>query len=435
MASPISSLADAVGSLPPDLPESCKSFLTRWMNDSCYCMLGNFYTASTPSSSSLASTAAVAARAAHEVLGQMDWYEYGLASPLCPTHRPWCATRGVEEWGTILDHSWYRVYAALAGLAFFLIGGWSAVRVCVARRAAQPLRQAQTAINGLCCLASFIRLGYVLSEAWLVLKADPHATATTNCFFQKVASASYSSFFPLSAAAFLCLCQHWLRGIYVMDDVEEDRWHRNRPYFLCAIFVALDFIHDILYVLVPFAPWLEAVYFMILAFVGCIVAHIGWLISRRLYKRLREWVQDDSYALFRRTLVSASAASVLSAAFLGLSIVQALWGRFWAWPCFLCWMAGRLLEVIYLIIILKSISRPALSSATTSAPPWQADVSFVSGVSDGLGSPSALEAFWISAPAATSIADRGRNRWPQAEEATSMHTFGPQNGLPGTQSS
>jgi len=60
-----------------------------------------------------------------------------------------------------------------------------------------------------------------------------------------------------------------------------------------------------------------------------------------------------------RTVLSPTLLSVTSVCFLLLSIVQALFSRFWAWPCLACWALGRFLEFAYLAVILGAIWRIA----------------------------------------------------------------------------
>merc|ERR1712194_581243 len=44
--------------------------------------------------------------------------------------------------------------------------------------------------------------------------------------------------------------------------------------------------------------------------------------------------------------------SLMTGLFLLLSVWQALYARFYAWPCYACFLSGRFLEVAYLTIIL-----------------------------------------------------------------------------------
>merc|ERR1712232_1285861 len=66
--------------------------------------------------------------------------------------------------------------------------------------------------------------------------------------------------------------------------------------------------------------------------------------------------------------------------FLLLQIVEALYGRFYAWPCLTCWVLGRFLEVVFLALILN-----AARSRPRAAIPGSGGDSF--GIEDGPDSP------------------------------------------------
>jgi len=291
----------------------------------------------------------------------------------------------------------------VAALSLYLgILVWCLLRLKTLRSCATRSSH-QLVVHGFCLAATVLRLVYLLDEA-LMIYNEPQ-----NGIWEKLLGISYSSFFPLSAAAFLCVCQFWLRLMYIVDENVYCPWCRNRIPMVWVVFLVLEFLHDSWYLLGA-EPWLNAIYFLWLALVDVNVALFGVNIARGLYWRLRDLMRsasmaDGSSQLFQRTTFCTAAVSVTSACFLILSVVQALIGRFYAWPCLVCFAVGRLLEAIYLVLILVAIGR-ARDSVTT-------DSSNLGGsfMSTGRQTPNSFEAFWISSPSRSLAEERVLAQW------------------------
>ncbi|CAK9085718.1 unnamed protein product [Durusdinium trenchii] len=183
-------------------------------------------------------------------------------------------------------------------------------------------------------------------------------------------------FFSLSAAAFLCTCQHWLRLFDSMDlsqDGEalvESPWYRNPLLLVCLLFLSLEGLHDTLY-MQGGHPALNGMYFFWLSLISVLAALLGVRIAWRLYTRLRLWLSaDERNMVFRRTIMSSALVSVCSVCMLILSVLQALVGRFYPWPCLVCWILGRSLEFVYLAVVLRAVgpahtAHPSVTSSNS----------------------------------------------------------------------
>eukprot|EP00931_Biecheleriopsis_adriatica_P066126 TRINITY_DN40532_c0_g1_i1.p1 TRINITY_DN40532_c0_g1~~TRINITY_DN40532_c0_g1_i1.p1 ORF type:complete len:439 (-),score=51.22 TRINITY_DN40532_c0_g1_i1:60-1337(-) len=384
---------DAVGP-----PAHCSDVWHRWTHNDCYCPIGLFWPASTSEIEGQAPlwTGLMQLRRlwSDDLLGAVvRWWDDGDIGG------PWCTRRALDIWGIL-----YPVYAGCTGLGFLALAAWSAIRLFKGMKTAFGAdRSLQVAIHTFCFLAALFRLEYLVDEAILVRSAgrqDP-------TFLLRAAGASYTIFFPLSAAAFLCICQYWLRLISFLDQTDaatEDRpWYRNPLIIACLVFLGLETVHDIWYLLGSH-PFLEVIYFFWLSIVSVMAALLGVSIARRLYKRLRVWITDsaDAGVVFRKTLVSAALVSASSVSMLLLSTVQALFGRFYPWPCLACFFLGRFLEIAYLTLVLSAVgrsqaSRVSIVSTGNSMNPGL-DGSFAESSFSSERSPTLLEAFWISEP-------------------------------------
>lgn len=319
----------------------CSSAFERWMDKGCYCVAGIFY-------------------------GEED--------------TTICTQRGIDVWG------WkYTAYIVISCGSFLVLLGSCIVQLYLSySRGARPL---QKAIHGFCLSATVLRMGYLLAESSLIHSAT---VASHHPFLEKVADTSFTSFFPLSTAAFLCICQHWLRLIYVIEDMSELPWYRNPLCVACLVLFGLEALHDCWYFMGS-QPVFSTLYFMWLALVSVMVALVGVFIATRLYGRLRSWV-DDTFRLFRKVLLCAAIVSVSTASYLVVSIYQALDGRFYAWSWLTCTALGRLLEIVYLMLIqctVSSVRQPAVARRHTESSPSSSSGSFER------PAPSMLEAWWI----------------------------------------
>ncbi|CAE7241392.1 MDP1 [Symbiodinium natans] len=100
---------------------------------------------------------------------------------------------------------------------------------------------------------------------------------------ERMAGASYTAFFPLSAAAFLCICQYWLRLIDFMDQAVEKPWYQNPLILLCLLFLILEAAHDCMYLQGEHFV-LEGLYFFWLSALSVGAAFLGvsiaWCVSK-----------------------------------------------------------------------------------------------------------------------------------------------------------
>ncbi|CAJ1399192.1 unnamed protein product [Effrenium voratum] len=358
-------------------PPICADMFQRWLHNDCYCPVGLFWQHQ-PQAMALDSPR----------VGPGPRMDSWLAGG---EQHPWCTLRGLELWGAM-----YPAYALAAGCGFTGTALWSALRLRHGFGTASAADQRlQFAIHGFCLGAAVVRLSYIICEASLV------HTSHGDSFLQRMAGASYTAFFPLSAAAFLCTCQHWLRLIEFMDQVVEKPWYRNPLILVCLLFLFLEALHDFMY-MSGAHPVIDGVYFFWLSLISVFAALLGVSIARRLYSRLRLWLTADAgLQVFKRTLMSAALVSASAVCMLILSIIQALVGRYYPWPCFDCWVFGRLLEFLYLVIMLSALGRaqeraPNLASVTggsTAARGSSFADSFMSTDAPG------WEALWISPPA------------------------------------
>ncbi|CAK9085794.1 unnamed protein product, partial [Durusdinium trenchii] len=330
-------------------PRGCQDIFTRWMDDDCYCPVGLFWTSEVLNV---------------EVLTREFTRLWSGKAHQTQQHS-WCTVKGQNEWGVL-----YPAYCWAAGLGFGGIVLWSAIRLQHGYRARGHDQPLQVAIHALCLAAAVVRVVYVASEAILVDTA-PGASSV-----EKLAGVLYTAFFSLSAAAFLCTCQHWLRLFDSMDlsqDGEalvESPWYRNPLLLVCLLFLSLEGLHDTLY-MQGGHPALNGMYFFWLSLISVLAALLGVRIAWRLYTRLRLWLSaDERNMVFRRTIMSSALVSVCSVCMLILSVLQALVGRFYPWPCLVCWILGRSLEFVYLAVVLRAVgpahtAHPSVTSSNS----------------------------------------------------------------------
>eukprot|EP00438_Fugacium_kawagutii_P013273 Skav218304 [mRNA] locus=scaffold2388:152513:156491:+ [translate_table: standard] len=108
-------------------------------------------------------------------------------------------------------------------------------------------------------------------------------------------------------------------------------------------------------------------YFFWLSLISVLAAFLGVRTARNLYTRIRGLLSaQERNALFKRTRISSALVSASSVCMLILSVIQALVGRYYVWPCLICWMLGRLLEVLYLLMVLTAVGRPNNSAPSSS---------------------------------------------------------------------
>jgi len=321
----------------------------------------------------------------------------GLFSSPVASSEGVCTQRGVDVWKQI-----FNAYTVVMCFGFLVILGWCMVqRSCLHDRST---RQTKPAILSFCFAASVTRIGYLIAEAVLVQNTSPDS----HPFWDKLGWIFYTSFFPLSTAAFLCVCQHWLRLIYVIDEISERPWHRNPLYIACLGLLVVELLRDF-WVLIGMPAFFKVIYFMWLLLVGIIVELVGIGIARRLYGRLRAWIVGDSFrataaqglwttALWKVQL-SAAMMSVVTLCFLVLCGFQALVGRFHPWPCLTCWAVGHVLEVVNLALILRSVS--GVRERSDSSLPTAGN-SFDS-LASAIVAPTMIEAMWMGVPSHSGV--------------------------------
>eukprot|EP00434_Breviolum_minutum_P018443 symbB.v1.2.016272.t2/scaffold1235.1/size130242/3 len=337
-------------------PRECANIFKRWMESDCYCPVGlvcwetfQFQTAF-----------CMFWPQPERTLDEQRQSDQTLDLWVGEQH-PWCTVKGLDKWGDL-----YTAYCWAAGLGFAGILLWSAIRFQHwYRAAAGPDQRLQVAIHGLCLASAAVRTIYIAVEAILV-----DAAPRGSILLEKMGGVLYTAFFSLSAAAFLCTCNHWLRLFDSMDLTQDGEalqtpWYRNPLLLVCMLFLSLEALHDILY-LQGGHPVLDGLYFFWLSLISVLAAFLGVRIAWRLYTRLRLWLNADaSGVVFKQTLMSSAFVSVSSVLMLILSVIQALSGRFYPWPCLMCWMLGRLLEFVYLLMVLRAVGSANTSTMTS----------------------------------------------------------------------
>eukprot|EP00929_Paragymnodinium_shiwhaense_P079360 TRINITY_DN41304_c0_g1_i7.p1 TRINITY_DN41304_c0_g1~~TRINITY_DN41304_c0_g1_i7.p1 ORF type:complete len:391 (-),score=18.38 TRINITY_DN41304_c0_g1_i7:236-1408(-) len=331
-------------------PPQCLHTVTRIWHNECYCPLGTFY-----------------------------------AATLYADEDEQCAVRGLDVW-----HVWYSVYATASFCGFLSLLVWCTIRLVVLLR--QRGRKLQKMIHLFVFLAKVDRVLYMLAEIVTVHGVSRSVTDYPT-LSENVAQATYTSFFPLSAAAFLCVCQYWLRLMYIMNEVEERPWYRKPLYVVCVALFVMEGLYALCYVWARSAV-IDSLYFFWLSMVSVLVALTGATIARRVYRTLRMWIADDNSVIFRKVLVSAGLSAGFSIVMLVVSISWALCGRFYAWPCLICSALQRMTEIAYVALILGSTAR--LKQAQPATIPHRSE-SFASNMSfnDPEDTPAGIEAFWI----------------------------------------
>lgn len=409
------------------VPDICANAMIRWIHPSCYCELGIYYsTGDVPSVGSqpiarrtpwpASYDGAVSSSSAD--IGGGVFRGSGVAGTVANATAirlaevtTFCTVHGVDHWREV-----YGTYAITSCCAFSLLFFWCVTRlVRLYRRGSRG--KLLKVIHFLCLAAAGFRIPYIMAEYHEVHVAMPSRDIPV--IWEFATGSGYTCFFSLSAAAFLCICQQWLRLIYLMDETRERPWHRNPLYGVCIGLLAFESINGIWYLLGWFA-FFHSLYYMWLSFLGVGVAVAGVIISRRLYGVLRMWFSDDDNILFRKTFHSATAVVGMSIWFMVLSVAQSLVGKWYAWPCLVCWTLCRLSEVAYLAIILcatslarnqptgqqltnftpsdtqRSVDSSRLEGATASV----ATASFGGDSQHGsfaMGTPNGFEAFFIGA--------------------------------------
>merc|ERR1712224_817078 len=95
---------------------------------------------------------------------------------------------------------------------------------------------------------------------------------------EKIAESSYSSFFPLSAAAYLCICDYWLRLISAID-AAPDRPKLKSPLCLVSLLFVTELLRD-LGCMLDMPPSVSGLYFVWMALVSTLVALNGIRVAR-----------------------------------------------------------------------------------------------------------------------------------------------------------
>jgi len=356
------------------------------MRSTCYCPLGMFY----------AHDQGVIAHRYYDTFGGVQ------DLPVMETLEEFCVHHGIRTWGKT-----YIAYWCTALSAFLVLLVWCMTRFV--RLFLHGSRDLQKSIHVFCLIAIVFRIVYLLSEASLVYDSQPQ----NDHLLQKLASISYTAFFALSASAFLCVCLFWLRLVHMLDGTEERPGLRGRFLLVCYVILALEAFHDFWCLLDDEIEWLDAIYFIWLSLVDVAMSLFGFRIGNGLYQRMRAWVADESRRLFRKTQTSMAILSGTSVAFLGLSAVFALFGRFFAWPCLACWIFLRLMEVAYLVAILDAAGRSRRQvTLNRSSVEGTSFASSFTGSSAGQGTGiTPVAAFWISSR--VSAENVGRHpEWP-----------------------
>eukprot|EP00927_Polykrikos_kofoidii_P002436 TRINITY_DN10973_c0_g1_i1.p1 TRINITY_DN10973_c0_g1~~TRINITY_DN10973_c0_g1_i1.p1 ORF type:complete len:355 (-),score=38.38 TRINITY_DN10973_c0_g1_i1:35-1099(-) len=301
----------------------CSSIFTRWAHTHCYCEAGTFYRWSTEP----------VPVSAHRLLQEDD----------AAQQRELCSGEVTELWWTL-----FHLQNIVTAVALSLLVMLCARRLWLLGRIGA--RRSMRMLHVFCIAALFLRLAYLAAADISMVRSSA---------WERFAEASYSSFFPLCASAFLCMCMYWDRLINTIEDVPEGPRRWNPLYISCVFVLALDLLHFLGHMWVH-DMLVDKVYFGWGCVVSMVVAFTGLRITYQLYTHLRVWLADDSFELSRTVLLSSAAVSMLTVLILALNIVQFCFGRFFAWPYLICLTVGRFLEVVYISLIVTASGRVQL---------------------------------------------------------------------------
>merc|ERR1712054_170811 len=104
------------------------------------------------------------------------------------------------------------------------------------------------------------------------------STSVEGELVQRLFPISYSVFFTLSAAAFLCICQFWLQMIHLMEETVDGPWHRNPVLVISIIIVTVEVAHGIC-TMFRASIVIDALYFVWQSIVDIMIAIIGMAIA------------------------------------------------------------------------------------------------------------------------------------------------------------
>uniref|UniRef100_A0A7S1AFM6 Uncharacterized protein n=1 Tax=Noctiluca scintillans TaxID=2966 RepID=A0A7S1AFM6_NOCSC len=317
----------------------CVSAYTRWLHRACYCPTGSFYLTEA-SLETWPWSRSKAASSFHNVWNGADGNDV-------------CVERGIQAWSL-----WFWGYVAVSVSAFTFVLFLSSRRLwCVLFTRSMSL---QTATHVFCGLAAGQRVFYIIVQA-VSVSAPMRPLPLVEVFIQ----ISRGTFYTLAAGAFLCIVEYWQRMICYIDDVPSRELHR-KPLFFAVIgaFIA-EVIHDIVSLRLR-NPVLDTIHSLGLGLFSTAFAITGVAIARRLYSRVSQWITGSHTQALGKILFCAVALSIITLCFVIILVAQAMYSRFFVWPCLLAWFSTRVLEVAYLSVVLHTSASQQIHAPSTS---------------------------------------------------------------------
>eukprot|EP00929_Paragymnodinium_shiwhaense_P091933 TRINITY_DN51821_c1_g1_i2.p1 TRINITY_DN51821_c1_g1~~TRINITY_DN51821_c1_g1_i2.p1 ORF type:complete len:309 (-),score=-13.35 TRINITY_DN51821_c1_g1_i2:467-1393(-) len=180
---------------------------------------------------------------------------------------------------------------------------------------------------------------------------------------EDVAQFTYTSFFHLSVAGFLCLCQDWWRMMYARFRLDNPPWHMRNLTNLSVVYVALAAMEGLYawYYMNVGNAVAESCYFLWLSMVTVLAVlegtHVVCRLRRYAYSLMERRRRENGDGFLAVSAASATAAYAaddavaltllplpLTIGLLVLSISWVLYGRYYAWPCLICYTLQRIVE-------------------------------------------------------------------------------------------
>lgn len=241
---------------------------------------------------------------------------------------------------------YFWVYTAVTLSGFLIITMVSAQRLIW--QYMERAMSLQKATHIFCFLAAAERVAYILVEV-VAVGAPSQSLSSWETFILT----SRGNFYFFAAAAFSCIVQYWRRMICFIDDVPSRGLCQDPVFFA----VLLSFVFEMVHLVVSFGiltPVMDAVHSFGLAVGSTAITITGVVVARRLYKRVSSWIAGSRVRVFGKILYCAVSLSIITGCFIMITIVQTLYSRFFVVPCLVAWSVTRVLEIVYLGVVLHT---------------------------------------------------------------------------------
>jgi len=326
-----------------NLPANCNYILNRWYDNHCYCDLGFFY-------------------------GNCS-----VNNTLLDKGDRCCGVNGRQTWGMF-----YTLYVALVLLSLLILLMWCVARLLNLNHV--RAKKVQVATASFCLCAVVTRLVYFVAETLAITSSGSGHAEPNIKFWGHMSVVAYGFFFPSSALAFVCVTQFWQDLINVMDGIPENPWYRSHLFRFLVAVIAFTMVLEIFRHVVPVfgSERFNALYFVWLCLISVGISINGVIVAGQLYGRLSDWIVDNSKLIFRRVMVAALVALATSLCFVVLSILHALFTRWYVWPFLATHVLCRGMEILFLVFVLRAAGlakrATALSSPTRDPLPAPTDI-------------------------------------------------------------